>query len=121
MRFLVLAAVLAACGPDVGVVHDGDTDIVLTAQYAEGDCGPRGEYVEIDWEIPDGARDITLTLCDKEYADDTGGEQCRTDSADDLTRETYPPEPAIRDGVFWFKCGGYYPTTWRIDYIAPRP
>jgi hypothetical protein len=121
MRFALVVVALAACSPEKGVVHDGSTDIVLTAQYAEGDCGPRGDYIEVNWEIPDGAKDITVTLCNKEYIDDTGGEQCGTTPAEDMTREVYPPEPAIRDGYLWFKCGGYYPTTWRIDYTAPRP
>jgi len=122
MRWAALVLALAACEPETGVVHDGGTDIVLTAQYAEGVCGWKsgGQTVEIDWPIPAGAVNITLTLCDKEHWDDTGGERCNTQRAEDMTQETYPPEPAIHGDYFWFKCGGYYPTTWRIDYTAPR-
>lgn len=111
---------IAACAGETGVVHDGDTDIVLIAQHDEGYCGDREPAITVEWPIPDGARDITVSLCVREYVDDTDSE-CTPRPAEDLPGLGFGVSAIGEDGILRFKCGGYYVMDWRIDYLAPRP
>lgn len=115
MRWAVLAVALAACDPETGTVHDGDTDIILTAQSVSGDCR-WDRPVDVLWEAPEGLVSFALSIC----VADNGS------SGAVPTPECWPQPETIEsideDGYFRWTCPANEPWyTWHIDYTAPRP
>lgn len=114
MRWAVLVWVMAACEPETGVVHDGDTDVVLTEQTDGAVCATASEPTDdVVWRVPDGTVKLEQFECHKDYKSDPEPYAC-------YLRNTLAD--VGEDGFLRFDCGSIDgEVSWRIDYTAPRP
>lgn len=108
MRWLVLVLV-AACEPEAGIVHDGDTDVVLVEHVDRVKCGLNP--MTIDWEVPPMTTALSVAIC---WDDDGFAEPTCQDQKMSLG-------DAEADGFIHRDCPGreieYY---MQFTYTAPR-
>ncbi len=113
MRWASLVLALAACEPETGVVHDGDTDIVLVDYTVGAECAQEWQHNDaVAWEVPEGTVKLERYECVKEHADDPEPYVCNLwQTLDDVDE----------DGFLRFECRSIDgEILWRIDYTAPR-
>lgn len=113
MRWAALVVALAACEPETGVVHDGDTDVVLTEQTDGAVCPLSGEPTdEVVWTVPEGTVKLERFDCLKDHKSDPEPYAC-------YLRQTL--DDVDEHGFLRFNCSSPDgEASWRIDYTAPR-
>jgi len=114
MRFLALGLVLAACEPgEATILHDGDTDIVITAQRISGNCSTERE-IQVSWMPPEGTTSAVMSWCTPDDMENDPHPLCWA--------ETLTDDYIDDQGFYQWPCPGHDPAYyWQIDYTAPRP